>query len=473
MGIQAYLTRLALGRSAYEPLDYEVPQAVPSVENSQQQIEHVDTLQFESHDHSNDPYAQQYDDRGYPQNLRSRKLSHRSRNAQNDVLATIGVLHVPNQKSVQEITVPPGKQGPDFIELYRDLAAESEFGLDMTAAVVIPDSLLHGRITCARQRMQPSHIALVDGRSFALSFDLARTWFLASVAIASKLDGLRTSSRRPDNPDHDSIVVALNRDENVPGLGYITDEGEYVNNITTIRNLAERDWAAFKDHFKPLTSWWRSSAADRRTYINDETEPAVYRNMLDPLSAEPGSQGAGFERGPDPQASRSGSNSWQVNVQSSEMVLTAPRSWCEPTKPADISMPTYRVTYYTALMAETVAGSLSTLVADVVLLPLEALFVRSVALAYLDTAGGAPYSNMGLRNDIFPLGSLFGMGLRDLGHGKRLLERPGGLGEDNLNRGNVEQTVGHGLGSMRDLEVQRSGFDGHKGKMHKHLILAV
>ncbi|KAL8773110.1 MAG: hypothetical protein Q9209_001786 [Squamulea sp. 1 TL-2023] len=481
MGIQAYLTRLALGRSPYEPLDYEVPQAVPPVGKSQQQIENVDTLQIKAHDDNNDSYVQQYDDRGYPQNLRSHNLSHQSRKAQNDVLATIGVLHVPNQESVQEIRAFHAKQGPTSAETYGDLNAESEFGLDITVAFLIPESLLHGRITCARQRMQtfrfytgvPLHRALQAewktlGPSLLLLggfpgdflirllFDCQDLLYrIAQRAyggyVANKTPGIGfvffkrlweigapTVQVWPDNPDLDSIVVAMNRDGNVPGLGCITDEGLYFNNITTIRKLVERDWTAFKEHFKPLTSWWRSSVAgtqsselnvslrgtssmleyannghlDRRRDNKDEAEPVASVNTLDPQFAETGFQGAEFVRDTNPRASRSRSSDWRVNVESSEMVLTAPRSWREPTKSTDSSMPTYRVTYLTALMAETVAGSLSTLIADLTLLPLEALFVRSVALAYLDTAGGASYSNMGLRNDIYPLGSWFGMGLR-------------------------------------------------------------
>ncbi|KAL8674700.1 MAG: hypothetical protein Q9168_000932 [Polycauliona sp. 1 TL-2023] len=89
--------------------------------------------------------------------------------------------------------------------------------------------------------------------------------------------------------------------------------------------------------------------------------------------------------------------------------LTAARSQYMQTNP---SRPIYRVTSLTTLMTDTLADSLSTMVANILLLPLEALLVRSVAFTYLNTADGAAYSAMGLQKEIYPLGSWLGNGLR-------------------------------------------------------------
>ncbi|KAL8839249.1 MAG: hypothetical protein Q9176_004580 [Flavoplaca citrina] len=91
------------GRSAYESVsDWQIdpgaaPQAVLPTRQSNQHNGHVDNLQSEPFSVSNDRYLQQYDNRGYPQNIGSRALSRRSRRAQNDVLATVGVLHYPGE----------------------------------------------------------------------------------------------------------------------------------------------------------------------------------------------------------------------------------------------------------------------------------------------------------------------------------------------------------------------------------------
>ncbi|KAF2201857.1 hypothetical protein GQ43DRAFT_414941 [Delitschia confertaspora ATCC 74209] len=70
MARQPYLTRLAFGRSAFEP---------PS-----QQSQAIEASQ--------DGYVQLYNERGYPINPRARQHGRRLREAQNDVLAAIGVV---------------------------------------------------------------------------------------------------------------------------------------------------------------------------------------------------------------------------------------------------------------------------------------------------------------------------------------------------------------------------------------------
>ena len=78
----------------------------------------------------------------------------------------------------------------------------------------------------------------------------------------------------------------------------------------------------------------------------------------------------------------------------------------------DDSRPTHRVTLLTNIVADTMAANLATLFTHVLFLPLETLLVRSVALAYLNSAGGSTDSSRWLRSEMYPLGSWFGMGLR-------------------------------------------------------------
>ena len=60
---------------------------------------------------------------------------------------------------------------------------------------------------------------------------------------------------------------------------------------------------------------------------------------------------------------------------------------------------------------------LSTHLADLFFLPLEALFVRSVALGFLSAAASRTSSGSvdGMRNQVIPLGRCFGMGIKASG----------------------------------------------------------
>ncbi|KAI4258312.1 MAG: hypothetical protein LQ352_001250 [Teloschistes flavicans] len=78
----------------------------------------------------------------------------------------------------------------------------------------------------------------------------------------------------------------------------------------------------------------------------------------------------------------------------------------------DESKPCHRVTNLSSGPADTMAFSVSTMVASIILLPLETLLVRSVATAYLTTSGPSSASCYWLREEIYPTGSWFGMGLR-------------------------------------------------------------
>ncbi|EED15267.1 conserved hypothetical protein [Talaromyces stipitatus ATCC 10500] len=76
MGRQPYITRLALGRSPYEP---------PRNASAQYQA-------YRSRNHNADGYVQQYDERGHPIFPESKALARELRRAKNDVLSTMGVV---------------------------------------------------------------------------------------------------------------------------------------------------------------------------------------------------------------------------------------------------------------------------------------------------------------------------------------------------------------------------------------------
>ncbi|KAL8692972.1 MAG: hypothetical protein Q9224_003849 [Gallowayella concinna] len=251
----------------------------------------------------------------------------------------------------------------------------------------------------------------------------------------------------PERPNPDLVIATTDQRGNVPRPTPATDSMGFEHGIT-VQSRAHEDWTSFCNYLNSWTAWWGSSIQDAQhsksiasisaleTTAGSGEDPssawilsrptdtghangsagrgdfavsAALEDRSDSLNSATGSPQADSQRGTDPQASQPGSNDWQANIEGSELGITSPRSKND----AQIaSTPTYHVTCLSTLMANTLTVSLSTVVADILLLPLEALFVRSVTLAYLDTASGASYAAMGLRNEIYPLGSWFGLGLR-------------------------------------------------------------
>ncbi|KAI4263791.1 MAG: hypothetical protein L6R42_001080 [Xanthoria sp. 1 TBL-2021] len=489
MGVQAYLTRLALGRSAHEPLpDGEtgadsVRPTAPLTQQSNRQRDYAADFQSQPSSQGDDLYVQQYDNRGYPQNISSRALSRQSRRAQNDVLATVGILLSPDQ-FVQETPHAKGQSEPSSVQTQQDVedvATESKLGYTLYNSYLALDIFSRSRMTCARHRIQtfpfytgvPLHRILntewkvfgplrflTDGLSgdflTFLMFDSQDMFYELSrcasedyvvrllsptrSGLFQRLLGFGASTIKYC----ESNIAQTHRGENVLGLD-VPPEGVLAKKAPTIRGQVDKDWTAFSNYFKTLTSWWESSIVrnqssdatvsvpknphtsdealvaralsvsandgheDHLAELSDDAEAAFSGNASDSPPSERSHRGAGPERNINQRASRSGSNEWQADVEGSELGITAPRSLY---RTKDTSKPTYRVTPLTTLMADTLATSLSTIVADVILLPLEALLVRSVALTYLNTPSGAAYSTMGLRSEIYPLGSWAGMGLR-------------------------------------------------------------
>ncbi|MCJ1471836.1 hypothetical protein MMC13_000477 [Lambiella insularis] len=86
---QPYMTRLALGRSAYEPPDW--PEGEKPQDMDASQPDNTDSTQQETIVDRSDDYVQHYDTRGHPENRASRSQARQSRRAQNNILETVGV----------------------------------------------------------------------------------------------------------------------------------------------------------------------------------------------------------------------------------------------------------------------------------------------------------------------------------------------------------------------------------------------
>ncbi len=75
----------------------------------------------------------------------------------------------------------------------------------------------------------------------------------------------------------------------------------------------------------------------------------------------------------------------------------------------------YRVTTLTAFAADSMSHRLASHITELLFLPLEALFVRSLALGFLSSPRADPLAQAAAsrwRSQVFPLGGWFGMGLR-------------------------------------------------------------
>lgn len=99
-------------------------------------------------------YVQQYDSRGYPQNLASRRLVRQARRAQNDVLADVGILQsvdengheIRSQLKIRRHAIDKAK--------VTDVRRENEIGLLIAAADLGLFCLANACLLGLRHRMQ-------------------------------------------------------------------------------------------------------------------------------------------------------------------------------------------------------------------------------------------------------------------------------------------------------------------------------
>ncbi|KAE8157847.1 hypothetical protein BDV40DRAFT_277190 [Aspergillus tamarii] len=111
MGRQAYLNRLALGRSPYEAPERHVDPTAGLGNPTQQRIS----------PRYADGYVQHYDERGHPINPESKSFGRELRRAKNDILSTMGIV-------VSEDGNASGLSEQQKIDM---IAAENDYGLVM------------------------------------------------------------------------------------------------------------------------------------------------------------------------------------------------------------------------------------------------------------------------------------------------------------------------------------------------------
>ncbi|KAL8924644.1 MAG: hypothetical protein Q9208_003959 [Pyrenodesmia sp. 3 TL-2023] len=375
-----------------------------------------------------------FDDHGHPQNTVSQELSRQSRRAQNDVLATVGVLVGPDQR-YQAIANPPitASDKAKFEVLVDQTENETSSGGLAKAFIILTSSWFHDRATFLRKRMQV--FPFYSGLPF---LEILKTEWTFSRPLALVFR------------DDVAIAVALTRQQdssNVSGLDFTIGDGTYEleKDVRTVRELVERDWALARNSLRALPTWCRSLFTARtltpngplpqiEQQIENDHPYLTYRSS----DSAPGQQSparpdglpASHEQrrpslsyhGSAARGVREGINwvqpaSWEIitgqgSSAGVEVVYDLSRVH---RKLHDPSRATHHVTHLTSCMADTLAFYLSIVVTHIVWLPFETLLLRSIVRAYLDTGRGASSSTSWLRNEIYPKGSWFGAGLREGG----------------------------------------------------------
>ncbi|MCJ1396024.1 hypothetical protein MMC18_008911 [Xylographa bjoerkii] len=181
---QPYMTRLVLGRSAYEPPEWQEGER-PREEESAKVQEVVDAIGPTNLPNPED-YVQHYDTRGHPENPSSRSLARRSRRAQNDILTTVGVCVTVDKNGRR---IPPTSISLENQQLERkqilSVISESEFGFWLGAAEGSLWPLLMNGLGALRLRLETfgtySGIPLID--SFRIEWHRfgALKWLFAGI----------------------------------------------------------------------------------------------------------------------------------------------------------------------------------------------------------------------------------------------------------------------------------------------------
>ncbi|KAF3005907.1 hypothetical protein E8E13_009606 [Curvularia kusanoi] len=142
MGRQAYLAKIAFGRSAFEPTN-EVTESDEYIQLSSSQSD--DQLPQRYREASANNYIQLFDERGNPVNPRSHTYAKRLRDAQNDVLASVGVVERrrPAHQSL------PGS----YEERLQELEAEETIGNVLAITSTVAENLCTWWIGSLRDRI--------------------------------------------------------------------------------------------------------------------------------------------------------------------------------------------------------------------------------------------------------------------------------------------------------------------------------
>ncbi|KAJ4982852.1 hypothetical protein SVAN01_11643 [Stagonosporopsis vannaccii] len=142
MGRQAYLAKLAFGRSAFEPTS-EVTESDEYVQLSASQSDEQLPQRYREARASN--YIQLYDERGNPINPRSHAYGKKLRDAQNDVLASVGVVE--RRRSPAEALPGP------YEERLEELESEETIGNAVALTSTVLENLCTWWIGSIRDRL--------------------------------------------------------------------------------------------------------------------------------------------------------------------------------------------------------------------------------------------------------------------------------------------------------------------------------
>ncbi|MCJ1251174.1 hypothetical protein MMC30_008405 [Trapelia coarctata] len=150
---QPYLTRLALGRSAYELPQW--PEGDRPQESNTPDVSASEAPRGQPGVAEEGEYVQSYDLRGHPENQTSRANARRLRRAQNDILTTIGVCVSVDKdgKLVPSSSMDSDKEEREKNKL-ASIISENEFGFWLSAAQAAALLLTSSCATCIRQDVE-------------------------------------------------------------------------------------------------------------------------------------------------------------------------------------------------------------------------------------------------------------------------------------------------------------------------------
>lgn len=286
---------------------------------------------------------------------------------------------------------------------------------------------------------------------------------LHSFMIAKVYAYIRASLPKPYNPDKYSIAAAGQGgldDEDIPGLAYsIHNDSGILGHLANDLQSIGRTWQYFYDNWMLETPTRIGQILQGRNVLGNNLPWTNLHPLnvnpppspcLPQIASRPSSPGTDFNQHATPSSSSRDTFSASTSRPSTpgppiEIMISSVSSGAQhvdfqiPTRnstgePAFStnfssppvnghgdrprifnSQPYHRVTALTALSADSLALHLSSHITDVLMMPLEALWVRCVALAFLSSpaAGvGAQAAAARWKREIYPLGGWFGMGLR-------------------------------------------------------------
>lgn len=251
----------------------------------------------------------------------------------------------------------------------------------------------------------------------------------------------------PDFPDIYSVQAAIEDDidsDNIPGLGNAVDTPELWESRSVTEELAKdlqyigRRFQILYDKFRDLFPR-KSGRSSTPPAMEPLSAPTPTHGPDDPLgedasppspSYDASSSSASRSSTPRPQIEITGSTTSNGTVHMNVAIPVPisslphrPRDNRHPRGPPSPSTPGpnnahdphYRITTLTAQAADSMALHLSASITDILLFPLEALYVRSVALSFLSSPAesvGAKMAAERWKAEIYPRGGWFGMGLR-------------------------------------------------------------